>query len=348
MIIDCNMHWLPPELLTDDELMEAYLNQVPRAYGDIAYTRMIPGTDVREVVIEKPAGCINLNFGPETIDPEDRIKVMNEGKIDKAILKVPCFQEWLTLEQCIQVNDGMKKYADEHGQGRMERLGVIPPWGTKAMLGEMDRCVKELGCIGFEASAHYGTLYLDEEPFREFFRKAAELGVPVNVHHTPLPVQYDKIVINDTFRRIYGRCQDQTIAVGREIFSDLFEELPNLKLIHTLLGGGFFAIADFIAPKRSKVKEEIERLDLSAAEKARKHLQENIYFDISHAPPWGKAQLECAVKVLGADHLLFGCSYPVRKQWLIDGVDFINALDVSQEEKDLILGKNARNLFNIS
>ena len=179
------------------------------------------------------------------------------------------------------------------------------------------------------------------------FERISELDVPVNVHHTPLPVQYDKIVINDTFRRIYGRCQDQTIAVGREIFSDLFEELPNLKLIHTLLGGGFFAIADFIAPKRSKVKEEMERLDLSAADKAGKHLHENIYFDISHAPPWGKAQLECAVKVMGADHLLFGCSYPVRKQWLVDGVDFINALDISQEEKDLILGKNARNLFKI-
>jgi len=78
MIIDCNMHWLPPELLTNDELMEEYLNQVPRVYGDIAYTRMIPGTDIKEVVIEKPAGCINLNFGPETIDPEDRIKVMSE------------------------------------------------------------------------------------------------------------------------------------------------------------------------------------------------------------------------------------------------------------------------------
>jgi len=51
MIIDCNMHWLPPELLTNDELMETYLNQVPRAYGDIAYTRMIPGTDIKEVVI---------------------------------------------------------------------------------------------------------------------------------------------------------------------------------------------------------------------------------------------------------------------------------------------------------
>jgi predicted TIM-barrel fold metal-dependent hydrolase len=54
------------------------------------------------------------------------------------------------------------------------------------------------------------------------------------------------------------------------------------------------------------------------------------------------------VKVVGADHLLFGCSYPVRKEWLTGGVDFINALDVSQEEKDLILGRNAQNLFKIS
>jgi predicted TIM-barrel fold metal-dependent hydrolase len=84
-----------------------------------------------------------------------------------------------------------------------------------------------------------------------------------------------------------------------------------------------------------------------AADKVRGYLERNIYFDISHAPPWGKPQLECAVKVLGADHILYGGSYPLRREWFLKGIDFIRNLEISEEEKSLILGENAARLFNI-
>ena len=48
-----------------------------------------------------------LNMGPESIDPKDRIAVMDESKIDKAILRVPCFQEWVDSNMCRQPTVGM-------------------------------------------------------------------------------------------------------------------------------------------------------------------------------------------------------------------------------------------------
>ena len=68
---------------------------------------------------------------------------------------------------------------------------------------------------------------------------------------------------------------------------------------------------------------------------------------MSHAQPWGKEQLECAVKVLGADHILFGTSYPVRPVWLLEGADFVRGLDISEEEKELILHGNAERLYHL-
>jgi predicted TIM-barrel fold metal-dependent hydrolase len=117
-------------------------------------------------------------------------------------------------------------------------------------------------------------------------------------------------------------------------------------MIHTMLGGGFFAFVNLLVPTKSGVKEEVERFDM-AADKVRGYLERNIYFDISHAPPWGKPQLECAVKVLGADHILYGGSYPLRREWFLKGIDFIRNLEISEEEKSLILGENAAKLFNI-
>jgi predicted TIM-barrel fold metal-dependent hydrolase len=50
---------------------------------------------------------------------------------------------------------------------------------------------------------------------------------------------------------------------------------------------------------------------------------------------------------MGADRLLFGCSYPVRIEWLIHGVEFVNSLNVSDEEKKLMLGVDAQKPFKI-
>ncbi len=68
---------------------------------------------------------------------------------------------------------------------------------------------------------------------------------------------------------------------------------------------------------------------------------------MSHAAPWGMETLELAIRNLGADHVLFGSSYPVRKQWLTEGVDFVRNLSITEEEKALVLGGNAQRLYHI-
>ncbi len=61
------------------------------------------------------------------------------------------------------------------------------------------------------------------------------------MHHTPLPVQYESFLDYVNLRRSYGRCADQVTAVSRELFSGMFAELPNLKMVHSMLGGNFFS-----------------------------------------------------------------------------------------------------------
>jgi predicted TIM-barrel fold metal-dependent hydrolase len=51
--------------------------------------------------------------------------------------------------------------------------------------------------------------------------------------------------------------------------------------------------------------------------------------------------------VLGADHILYGSSYPIKLDWFFEGVDYVKSLDIDEKSKDLILGENAARLFNI-
>ncbi len=88
----------------------------------------------------------------------------------------------------------------------------------------------------------------------------------------------------------------------------MFEEFPKLKRVHSMLGGGFFALANMLVPERDSghaidgFQDETERI--------RGYLRHHFYFDLSGASQWGKAQLECGVIVLGADHILYGGSHP--------------------------------------
>ncbi len=200
---------------------------------------------------------------------------------------------------------------------------------------------------GVQLSSHYGNKYLDDELFRPFLQKVNELKLPVYVHHSPIPVDYQSICDYNNLRRSYGRCMDQTIAIGREVFSGMFDELPDLKLIHSMLGGAFFAYMNSMFRKKPAGAEDtVNRFD-TETDRFCGQIHENIYYEMSHAQPWGKELLECAVKILGADHIIFGSSYPVRAQWLLEGPDFVESLAVGNEEKALMLGENAERIYRL-
>ncbi len=344
MIIDANMHWLPEDLFTDVALRDSFVSCVPNDDEWYGCVKPMPGTDLQQIVLEKPQGYENLNYAENQYDIETQLKDMDAAGVGIGVLRVPCWQEWLSLEQCRQVNDKLYAHINKY-PGRFCTLAVAPPWGTPECLAEVERCLNKLGFSGVQMAVHYGSLYLDEPEFRPYFRELNKLDVPVVVHHTPLPVDYASLIKYTNQRRQYGRCVDQATGVGREIFSDLFEECPNLKLIHTMLGGGFFAYSNMLAPRSRRSKEELERFD--SADTAWDRLEKNIFYDTSGAMQWGKAQLECAVEVLGADHILYGSSYPVRRDWFVTGIDFVKNLDIPEESKSLILSGNAQRLFKI-
>ncbi len=50
----------------------------------------------------------------------------------------------------------------------------------------------------------------------------------------------------------------------------------------------------------------------------------------------------------GADHFLFGSSFPVFYGWMSQGVEFVkNELDLSDADRDLVFSGNAKRLFNL-
>ncbi len=348
MVIDANLYWFPEELFHEEEKSEDFLREIPMEYGMKGSLNTLENGK-KVYVIEKPVGSRNLDYVEGEYELEKQLADMEEAGVEKAVLKLSCQQEWMSLSMCRYFNTKMHAHV-EASKGKLVGLGVVPPRGDQATKKEILRCLDELDMQGFQMSAHYGEKYLDDPAFADFFSYLNEVGegrggITIYVHHTPVPVDFSSLTDYDNLRRSYGRCVDQCTAIGREIFSGFFQKYPNIRLVHSMLGGGFFAFTSLWFPKKAKTEgvQRFQSSDVSPLEL----VKDQLFFEMSHAKPWGKAALECAVESLGAEHILFGSSYPVRKEWLTEGPDFVRSLDITEEEKDLILYKNAERLYGV-
>ncbi|MBL3699308.1 amidohydrolase family protein [Leucobacter luti] len=345
-VVDINIHHLPEDLFTNEKILNGFLNSAPRGFGEIASV-ITMDSGKKQLVLEKPKGYQNLNYVEGDYSVESKLAAMDEAGVDYGVMRVPVWQEWLDVETCRAVNDNAADIVSRSG-GRLFSTACVPPWGGKENIYELERCVGELGAVGVQLACHYGQLYLDDEVFEPYLKVIEKLDIPVVVHHTPLPVEYKSVIDYTNLRREYGRIVDQGVAVGRELFSGMFDRMPGLRFIHTMMGGNWFANTALLTPHQTNKAEAMQRLDPTGGEKIKQYLDENIFFDMTHPHSWGKDQVEAALKINGADHYLFGSSFPVFYSWMGQGVDFVqNELEISAADRELVLSGNAKRLFNL-
>ncbi len=348
LVIDDNMHFLPTDLFTNEKVLNGFLYSAPITLGVKAYLDKTPDGTKDQIVLATDSGEEILNYVEGDYTLETKIQAMDDAGVDVAMLRMPVWQEWLPLEICKIVNDQAAEMC-RRSEGRLVANAVVPPWGRKEDVDELKRCVEELGMVGVQFACCYGNKFLDDELFDGYMKVINDMKIPAVVHHTPGQNAFQNFEEYTVLRREMGRVNVQAAAVGREIYSGMFEKYPDLKFVHTMLGGNWFGFQNLVAPHVStKKKEAMNRLATNVGREEYFHyLKNNIYFDACHAMSWGKEQMECAVEVCGADHILMGSSFPVFYEWLARSVESIKALDIPQEQKDLIMGGNAQRIFSL-
>ena len=240
-VVDINIHHLPEDLFDNEAILNGFLDSAPRGFGEIASV-ITMDNGKKQLVLEKPKGYPNLNYVEGDYSAEAKLKAMDEAGVDYGIMRVPVWQEWLGLDTCRRVNDNAAEIV-KRADGRLFSTACVPPWGGKENIYELERCIGDLGVVGVQLACHYGQLYLDDEVFEPYLKVLNDKNIPVIVHHTPLPVEWRSVIDYQNLRREFGRIVDQATAVGRELFSGMFDKFPNLRFIHTMLGGNWFANA---------------------------------------------------------------------------------------------------------
>lgn len=249
-------------------------------------------------------------------------------------------RQTLDVAQC--VNDAMAALVAD-ADGRVAGMASVAPFDA-THVSELERAVGDLGLNGVCVPTSWDGLYLDSGLAWPFFECAEALELAVFLHPPLVPLGQEAL---DCYRlaEVVGRVFDTTVSVARMIYAGVFDRFPALKVVVPHMGAAVLAVLGRLdmgyrlgyvghAPYQTPTcrRKPSEYLD-------------NLYMDTMGFSPSMLSQL---VERVGPSHVLFGTDYPAVPISPAEHVALVEALDVSEDERDAIFYGNATKLFGLA
>ncbi|HUX66848.1 MAG TPA: amidohydrolase family protein [Terriglobales bacterium] len=235
------------------------------------------------------------------------------------------------------VNDdfaaGMARYP-----GRFSALATLPLNDPAASVRELERACRQLHLPGAMLFSNVNGIALADPRFWPLYELADELGAILHIHPTdPVGVEAMR---EYWLMPLVGFLMDTTLAAAQLVFSGVPERFPRIRWVLSHLGGAIPYLA--------------ERLDRGyrAFPDCRAHIPRppseylrQFYFDTVNFDP---EALMLAVGFAGAGHLLAGSDYAHQLGSPALMLQSLRALPLPEADRDLILGGNARRLYQLA
>jgi len=254
----------------------------------------------------------------------------------------------LTREEAVDAlrrsNDFLARLRDRHPD-RIVALATTIPGGGDAHLKELERAVREDDLRGVLISSSHRGAYPDDDDARPFFALATALDIPVFLH--PPAIGFGEERMNEyRLASSVGRPFDNSLALARLIVKGIFEDFPTLKLVASHLGGG---ICEIIGRMDYAYDLGEEAFFLGSYEPLRIKRRPSDYLRMAymdtvayHAPA-----VECAIKTVGAERLLFGSDAPMLISLKGRALAMIDELGLATADREKILGGTAKRLLKL-
>jgi aminocarboxymuconate-semialdehyde decarboxylase len=318
MIIDFHVHVLPPE-------------DMP-AFTGTGFHRNI-GAPARGRV-------------PTTI--ENALEAAKIGGVDITVISNPIhnlrdMNREQQLERCKRQNHF--NAAQQAKYPSIVGMASTVPYGGDKFLREFERAVKEDGLKGAWITSSLQGSYPDDDEALPFFQLATELDVPVVIHPPSVGFGEERMKVYRLASSI-GRPMDNALALARLIVRGIFEKFPTLKIVATHLGGG---ICEMIGRMDYAYRLQEEAYFLGPYEPMLikhppSHYLKMVYLEATcYHPPAAR----CAIDTVGVDHFVFGTDSPPLFVLKKEGVDLVNRLGLSDEDKDKVYCRNAKRLLKL-
>ncbi len=277
-----------------------------------------------------------------------RIKEMDEAGIDVQVLShVPPATQWLAADVAVPLARAANDRLHQTVLSRPDRFAgfaTLPTPDPKASVDELERAVSKLG---FKGAMIHGlaadNVFFDDKRFWPIFERAQALDVPIYIHparpHQAVIDAYLKDYLKE-FPTLAGPAwgftiETATIAI-RLVLSGMFEKYPRLKIVVGHLGEGLPFLLH-------RISEALSREGVRGTRWFRDAFCEHVW--ITTSGNFSTPALLCSMMEMGADRILFSVDWPFVANK--PGVDWMNALTISNDDKEKILHGNAEKLLRL-
>jgi aminocarboxymuconate-semialdehyde decarboxylase len=325
MNIDVHNHFYP----------HAYIEELKKGKG---YARVTKDEQGRTLI--HYTGDYNVVVGPH-IDIDERLKDMDRNDIDMQLLTLTTpGVERESPERGLKLarvtNDGFAEIIEEHPD-RFTALSTLPLQDPDAAVEELDRAVNDLGLKGAMLLSNVNGKPLDSPEFMPVYERAVKLDVPLYIHPTS-PIN-DQSMGDWRLVPMIGFGIDTSLAVLRLVFSGVMKKLPNLKIAASHVGGIF----PFLRGRIETCYNAYPECKVNISEPPSKYLK-RVWMD---SVIYDNDVLMSALAFSGFNKMMLGTDHPHQIGDIEMAVKRIRDLAISESNKKLILGGNAKKLLKL-
>ena len=264
----------------------------------------------------------------------------------------------LSPELARLANDGMACIRDAHPERFPAFVASLPMNNLPAALEEMDRAVGGLGARGIQVLTSVDGRPLDHPDFFPLFERAAQHhGVTVWLHPYKGPGAADYPSEAHSEYEIWvvlGWPHESSVAMARLVFAEMFERLPQLRVITHHCGATVPYLLGRVGPVWDELGERSAnpRYRAIRARMAAKGLRPIDYFRRFYADTvvgGSTAGLRCGLDFFGPDHVVFATDFPFGPEngmWFLrENMRSVEELLLAGPERDGIYFGNALKLL---
>lgn len=273
-------------------------------------------------------------------DAEKRIQDMEKENVDMQVLSpVPVtFSYWAPAEQALELaqyqNDFIADIVNKYPH-KFIGLGTVPMQNTEVAIAELKRC-KDIGLAGIEIGTNVNGENLDNDVFLPFFQAAEQYEMPLFIH--PWETMAKDRTPRHNFMYTVGMPSETALAAASLVWSGVMEKCPNLKVCFAHGGGSF----PYILPRLDQGWEVWP--EIRQTEQPPSYYAKNFYFDSLVYEP---QNLRYLIEQFGVDKIIMGSDYPFLLREIDPGKVVDGLEQLSQAERDAILGGNALSFLNV-
>jgi len=278
-------------------------------------------------------------FDERFVGLDARLEAMNKRKIDIHALSLttpmvywasPAFG--LALSQAF--NDAASAAHRKHPD-RFLGLAMLPMQEPALALQELERAAKLPGMRGMYLATNVNGQELDEKPFWDVYAKCEELGWPIFLH--PVDTIGQDRTKKYYLKNLLGNPYDTGVAAAHLVFGGVLDKFEKLQFNLPHAGGAFPGLIGRL-DHGTKVRTELKHMKRLPSEYLRRFTYDTIGHD-------DRINMNL-VRLVGADRVTLGSDY-CFDMGLDDPLATVNRLDLSEKEKALIAGGNARLLLRL-